>query len=181
MTSSASGIVFSTGRIVARALTSSDQGDLFAVYGDRIAMRWVGDGAPLSLEQCVHWIGVTRRNYAARGYGMYALVHRQSGQSLGFIGLVHPDQQPEPELKYAFRRSCWGQGLATEAAIGLLHYSRHALGITRVVATVAPENQASRRVLEKIGMHPIKTYRDADGLPTCLYAWEAGDTSGRSG
>jgi hypothetical protein len=46
---------------------------------------------------------------------MFALVERETGAVVGFCGLVHPQQQVEAELKYAFLRSAWGRGLATEA------------------------------------------------------------------
>jgi len=63
---------------------------MLAVYGDADAMRWVGDGEPITHEACVKWLEVTENNYRVRGYGMFALVNRKTQEVLGFCGLVHP-------------------------------------------------------------------------------------------
>ena len=47
-------------------------------------------------------------NYAKRGYGMFALEEKATGRVVGYCGIVHPGGQPEPEVKYALRRSHWG-------------------------------------------------------------------------
>lgn len=177
MTSSAGPIVFTTARMAARLLSHDDASELLAVYGDPRTVRWIGNGTPLSLAECDRWIGITQRNYATRGYGMYALTRPTGGSVLGFVGLVHPDQQPDAELQYALHRAQWGRGLATEAAAGLLRHGVEVLGITRVVATIAPENAASRRVLDKIGMRFVEQRADADGLPTQHFVWEPGHRS----
>src|SRR5579871_739561 len=147
-------IVFETLRLIARQIQPDDVEAMLAVYGDAEAMRWVGDGQPLDRAQCEQWVTVTHRNYATRGYGMYALVERQSGAVIGFCGLVHPGGQPEAEIKYALRREFWGQGFATEAAAALLRHGATVHGIDSIIATVAPPHRASQRVLIKAGMHP---------------------------
>jgi RimJ/RimL family protein N-acetyltransferase len=129
-----------TERLGVRRLGPGDADALHDVYGDAEAMRWVGDGRPLDRAGCERWVEVTERNYRTRGYGMYALVDRATGEVVGFAGLVHPDGQPEAELKYALRRAHWGRGLATEAAAALLRHAAESLGIARVIATVAPEH-----------------------------------------
>ena len=83
---------------------------MLAVYGDAEAMRWVGDGTPLSPEECDRWLVVTAENYAKRGYGMFALVERETGAVVGFCGLVHFGGQAEPEIKYALLRCGLGPG-----------------------------------------------------------------------
>ncbi len=144
--------VFETPRLVVRRMRPDDVDALLAVYGDVDAMRWVGDGEPLAREGCARWVEVTHRNYALRGYGMFTALSRETGDVIGFGGLVHPDGQPDAELKYALRRAAWGQGLATELARGLLAYAQAPLGLARVCATAAPANTASQRVLVKAGM-----------------------------
>ena len=61
------------------------------------------------------------------------------------------------EVKYAFLRSYWGQGLATEAVAALLAFAGEILGIEHVIATVAPDNTASHRVLAKARMTTLLT------------------------
>lgn len=163
--------IFDTPRLRARRIGSADVDALHAVYGDADAMRWVGDGVAITLQQCRQWVEVTQRNYAARGYGMFAVEQKPAGTIIGFCGLVHPGGQAEAEIKYAYLRETWGQGIATEAAAALLHYGHAAHGINHVVATAAPANAASHRVLLKAGMQIGALRSNDDGSFTQLFAW----------
>ncbi len=170
--------IYETERLLVRHITDWDVGSMQAVYGDAKAMRWVDDGQPLDRESCIRWIEVTKQNYAARGYGMSALVLKQSGSVVGFCGIVHPGGQPEPEIKYALLRAYWGRGLATEAVDGMLTYAVEHLGLRRIIATTAPEHVASHRVLLKVGMSHLETTHDSDGGYTNVFVWHAEDSEG---
>lgn len=165
--------LFDTPRLHVRRIAAVDLDAMVAVYGDAENMRWVGDGKPLPRADCERWIEITRRNYEARGYGMFAVVLSASGETVGFCGLVHPANQETAELKYAYRPECRGLGYATEAAAALLGYGARALGIAEVIATVAPENGASHRVLDKLGMRRATPRRNDDGSITDVFAWSA--------
>lgn len=71
--------VFTTPRLNVRRWRPTDIDDLFGVYADAQAMRWVGDGRPITRNECEQWLQVTRANYARRGYGMFALELRDTG------------------------------------------------------------------------------------------------------
>jgi RimJ/RimL family protein N-acetyltransferase len=167
--------LFVTPRLFARRIGPADEEDMLRVYGDEDAMRWVGDGTAITREEVVTWIGVTVDNYRNRGYGMVALVERESGTVVGYCGLVHPGGQSEAEIKYALKREYWGCGLATEAARGLLDYGRRLHGLRHVIATVAPDNLASQRVLSNAGMVRGRCEPDEDGSITQYFDWHAGD------
>lgn len=162
-------VVFTTNRLVARRWRRSDAPALLAVYGDAEAMRWVGHGRALGPAECERWIDVTFANYAVRGYGMFALEEIATGVVVGFCGIVHPGGQPDPEVKYAFRRSHWGQGLATEAVSRLLRYGAECHGLRNIIATTAPENMASHRVLLKAGLERCELLDNSDGTKTWLW------------
>ena len=164
-------LVFDTPRLRVRRWRDADLPDLMAVYGDADAMKWVGDGRPITLEECQQWLEVTRTNYARRGYGMFAVQWRDQPGVLGFCGIVHPGGQVQAEVKYAYRRSCWGQGIASEALVGLLAYGGQRHGIGHFIATTAPENTASHRVLLKAGMRRGALRENADGTQTQLFDW----------
>ncbi|MDQ3548451.1 MAG: GNAT family N-acetyltransferase, partial [Chloroflexota bacterium] len=68
------------------------------------------------------------------------------------------------ELGYAFARPAWGKGYATELAHGLLRFAFDTLNLTQIYGAVLPENSASRRVLEKIGMRSLGM-GDYGGIP----------------
>ena len=139
------------------------------VYGDLQTVRWVGDGNPLTSEEAEFWFTVTERNYRQRGYGMFTLQSRKSGHIVGFAGIVHPNNQQEPEIKYALHRDEWGKGLGSELVAGLIVYAKIKLGLSELIATVDPDNQASRRILEKSGMHHEDIIDDENGRKTLIY------------
>jgi [ribosomal protein S5]-alanine N-acetyltransferase len=162
-------VIFETERLIGRHVALADDQAMHAVYGNPLAMRHVGDGQPLSLADCQHWLTVIFQKYQRWGYGMSALVRKADGLVVGFCGLVHPQDQPEAEVKYALRQECWGQGLATEAVSAMLAYGQRALGIGHIIATVAPAHLASQHVLEKAGMQRGPLRPNPDGSFTQLY------------
>lgn len=81
------------------------------------------------------------------------------------------DGVSEIEVGYHLRRDFWGQGLATEAALGCLEYGFTTLDRRRFVSLIHPQNMASRRVAEKVGM----THRrevEWKNKPTGIYSIE---------
>ena len=166
-------IIFETPRLIGRHLDGDDLHDMLLVYGDRDAMSWVGDGEALSRDEAARWIQITQDNYGRRGYGMIALILRESGEVIGFCGLVHPGGQLEAEIKYALKRSHWGMGIATEAARAMIDYGSQCHGLRHIIATTAPENVASHRVLLKAGMARGDLVVNDDGSTTQYFDWHA--------
>lgn len=166
-------MVFETERLICRRWLPQDFDALYTIYSDAEAMRWVGDGQPITRRECEAWFSVTERNYASRGYGMFTVLDRATSAVAGFCGLVHPSGQADPEIKYAFARSQWGRGFATEIVRAMLGYGAAAHGLARIIATVAAEHRASQRVLIKSGMVHESSYTEADGSITAVYAWKA--------
>lgn len=165
-------LVLITERLLVRRWMPDDLEALLRIYGDVEAMRWVGDGVALAPQQAANWLEVMANNYRQRGYGMYTVALRDGGAVIGFCGLVHPDGQDKPEIKYAFAREHWGHGYASEVVCALLPYAARQLGLVQIIATVAPDNAASRRVLSKAGMTLIDTLGDDDSQ-TLLMSWHA--------
>jgi RimJ/RimL family protein N-acetyltransferase len=166
-------VLFTTDRLRCRKWLASDLDALFEVYSDEEGSRYVGDGQPITQSECEYWLGVTAANYKKRGYGMFALEACDSGQVIGFCGLVHPGDQIEAEIKYAFLKSQWGQGLASELVPAMLVYGEQSHQLRHIIATVAAGNLASQRVLLKSGMTFIKDFPEEDGSTTQLYEWIA--------
>lgn len=163
--------IFESQRLRCRWLALEDLDALLEVYGDAEAMRWVDDGSPLTEAEARAWVQVTQNNYRKRGYGMFALEERATRKVIGFCGLVHPGGQSEAEVKYAFLRTHWGRGLATEAVKELLSYGERRHGLTHVIATVDPDNLASQSVLAKVGMAKTELRKNEDGSRTQVFEW----------
>jgi RimJ/RimL family protein N-acetyltransferase len=110
----------------------------------------------------------------------FAAREAQTGRLVGGCELrLHPDRPAEvrarqhlcdgaAEVSYWTAASHRRRGHATRALILLLHYAR-STGITQVEAHVAEDNQASRRVSEKAGLHLAGTFTDEDGTGMIRY------------
>lgn len=164
-----SGVVLQTERLVVRRITPDDYDPMMSVYGDLELMRFVGDGSAITAEDCARWIDITLANYAKRGYGLFLVESALDGSLAGFIGLTHPGGQPEPEVKYVLRQPLWGQGLASEVVSALCRHARTTWGLNEVIATVAPENSASHRVLAKCGFTRWEDRQNEDGSTTVVW------------
>ncbi|MGH7733573.1 MAG: GNAT family N-acetyltransferase, partial [Gemmatimonadales bacterium] len=95
---------------------------------------------------------------------------RASGRLLGYIHLSEPDWLPEvmPAVEIGWRLdpAVWGRGLATEGAAALLDYGFEQVGESEILSIYEPENRASGRVMEKVGMHFLRdTVHPFSGRP----------------
>ena len=100
---------------------------------------------------CDHW--------SRRGFGWFVIEEAEGGAPIGMCGLIRRDTLPDVDLGFAFLPEAWGQGLAREAAAAVLDHARDAFRLRRVLAITDPENAASIRVLERIGMRRERTVR----------------------
>lgn len=112
------------------------------------------------------------------GYTMWTVVERATGRIIGACGFALVEGVgPDVELAYQFGADHWGQGYATEAAAACLEYGFAELELDRVLGMTFPDNFASRRVLEKVGMtyEGRATYYDRE---MALYSIEDPDARG---
>ena len=100
-------------------------------------------------------------------FGCWAIQDKATGAVHGWTELskLRPWSGPSDEiaLSYVLRRASWGRGIATEAAGRLLRHSFEAQQLERVMAVIMAGNTASKRVLEKLGMHPIRDAESSTG------------------
>lgn len=169
-------IILATPRLEVRHFHVDDTEALFTICGDPIVMRWVDDGKPLTRDLCEKWIDISRQNYQTKGYGACAVIERASGAMIGYAGLVHGSTRKEPEIIYGFVPSVWGRGLASELVPPLLEHGLNACGLSRMIATIDPENVASQRVVERSGMRFEMTEMDEHGLGIRVYAFSREDS-----
>lgn len=168
-------VLYETPRLRVRTWRAGDEPELLVLHGDPAVARWMGDGTPLDAALCAAWVQVCQRNYAELGYGYCRVESREDGRFLGGCGLIHAPGEPRPpvEVLYALRPSEWGRGLAREAVAGMLDWGARACGLARIHATALPDNRASARVLQAVGMRWLHTRPDADGEAVATWVWDA--------
>jgi RimJ/RimL family protein N-acetyltransferase len=150
-------IITNTERLIIREFVESDVDALFRILSQPEVMQFSLTGA-LSFEMSTPKMQSFIDSYQEYGYGKWAVIYRQTGQLIGYcgIGVEQIDGTIENELGYRFDPQFWGQGLATEAASACLKYAFSTLHLEYLLGIVEPENVASVRILEKIGMIFIK-------------------------
>jgi ribosomal-protein-alanine N-acetyltransferase len=141
-----------TERLRLRPLSTDDLEDLAVIYGDPEVMRYRLHTQPASREQTRTMLEQYLHHWKQYDFGRWAILEQTQHQVIGHAGLEFLDGTPEVELNYLIARSYWGVGLATEAARVILQYGFETLHLPQTIAISKPENLASRRVLEKLGM-----------------------------
>jgi RimJ/RimL family protein N-acetyltransferase len=134
-------------------------------------MRYILDGVPWSDSRIVEFVERQRGHFAALGYCLWKLAIKGTSEIGGFCGLQPLDDLPGVEIGWWLATRFWGQGLATEAARGVLADGFGRCELNRIVAIAKRENKASTRIMEKLGM---RYERDAvhHGIEVVLYAIE---------
>lgn len=157
-----------------------DVSELLRIFSDPIAMRHYP--STKDRDETEAWIRWQLESYRRHGFGLWAAILRESELFAGQCGLVvqEVEGRREIEIGYLFVREHWGQGLATEAARACRDWGFRGPGFARLVSLIDPENLASRRVAEKVGMKMERTVRKW-GKTVCVYTIEnPGDGRGRS-
>jgi RimJ/RimL family protein N-acetyltransferase len=101
--------------------------------------------------------------WALRGYGVWACEKIDGGAFIGSVGIFHPPDWPEPEIIYSLDRPYWGQGFATEAARAARDWLFEHFPLDRAASLIRPDNQASKRVAQKLGAVREGTYERRGG------------------
>jgi len=141
-----------TARLLLRPMDALDAPALHALMDDPVAARYFPNPTPPPLERVEKWVARQAASWDERGYGLWAVCLRPDNEVVGWAGLQYLPDTDETEVAYQIARGHWGRGLAAEAARAALDYAFQTLGLAQVVAVVHPENTASIRVIEKIGM-----------------------------
>ena len=109
----------------------------------------------LTRDESAAFIARLEEAFERDGYGFFAVVRKDSGETIGACGLFKIQWQahftPAVEVGWRFLKEHWGQGFATEAAQASVNHGWER-GLQEIVALAVPGNIPSHRVMERIGM-----------------------------
>jgi len=163
--------ILETNRLIIRHYIPEDLDSLFAIYCDPDVNEYLPD-APTTVEKAREELECFLNGHPKNPeLGLWAIVHKDTGQFIGTCGLlpVSIDGQPETEIGYVLASAYWGQGLGTEAAKAILDYGFEQLGLQRLICLVDQENLRSVKVAKNLSMTFEKEGKDEIG-PYHLYA-----------
>jgi RimJ/RimL family protein N-acetyltransferase len=159
-----------TSRLRFRELSIDDLDEMADLLGDPAVMAYYDH--PKSRGESRAWIEWSRQLYRERGFGLWRIELADDGTFVGDCGLTpqQVDGVEELEVGYHVRPACQGRGYATEAARACLDHARDVIGARRLIALIDPDNVASRRVAEKIGLRYEKDSLRPSGRRLEVYA-----------
>lgn len=167
-----------TTRLELREMTEEDLPALRSILQDAETMA-AYEGA-FDEQMVQDWLARMRRRYRDDGFGMWAVMHRATGQMIGQCGLTrqHFLGGEVIEVGYLFNRAHWHHGYAVEAATVSRDHAFDVLAADRVYAQVRDTNIASMNVAIRLGMTVrgrfVKHYRGVD-IPHLAFAIDRKD------
>jgi [ribosomal protein S5]-alanine N-acetyltransferase len=164
-------MILETTRLVLREAEVEDAAFVLELLNAPGFVQGIGDRGVRTLDQARDYIETRMvSSYRDNGFGMWVATPKAEREPVGLVGLVRREVLPHVDVGYAFLERVWGQGYAQEAAAAVLAYGHGSLGLETIAAIVNPNNLASRRVLEKIGLRFVDV-RQLDGWdqPSAYY------------
>jgi [ribosomal protein S5]-alanine N-acetyltransferase len=143
--------ILTTRRLILRPVTAADHPGLLAHWTAPEVRRFLFDGAVLSPAEVTAVIEASERSFATAGYGLWLISEQDASDLAGTAGL-RPLEDLGLEVIYSLAPGSWGRGLATEAARAVVEHALGPLGLHEVLAEVDEGNEASVRVIERLGM-----------------------------
>jgi len=162
-----------TARLRLRQMQLEDVDPLLKVFGDADTVRFYP--SPFTREQMTAWIDWNLRSYEEHGYGLWALVLKETDEVIGDCGLtwqrVGYGDGRELEAGWHIRRDLWNRGLATEAGLCVRDYARDVIQRDRLIAIIGAENVPSQSVARKLGMS-LERVDSLDGKERLIFSMQ---------
>ena len=149
---------FTTERLRAIRLHDADFHELRRMHADPAVMAHLG--GVRDEKQTRDYLEVNLRHWRDFGFGLWIVYERHGFNPIGraLLRNLRVDGADELEIGYALYQPYWGRGYATEIATACIEYGRRHLGGKTFFALVSPDNEASRHVLEKVGLRYLREF-----------------------
>ena len=166
--------ILETERLILRQLTQEDAEFILELLNEPSWIQNIGDRHVRTLDDArAYIVRGPVASYEKNGFGLYLIILKETGESIGMCGLIRRDGLDDVDIGYALLPRFWSKGYAVEAAQTTKTYAKDAVGLKRIVAIVDPANVGSIRVLEKIGLRYEKMVRlSADDIDLRLFGAE---------
>lgn len=162
-----------TKRLTSRKLTKDDIETWLEFLQGEDSLQFLPFSGPTH-EDSRKWIEKQMDRYKKNGYGMMALIHKETGEMVGQCGILVQDIEGkiETEVAYHIIPRFRGQGYATEAAVSFKEYIFEKGISDSVISLIHVDNVKSQRVADKNGMKRdfiTKRLSYMDGIPLYVY------------
>ena len=145
--------ILQTERLALRRLSSDDAEFILDLLNQPSFLQYIGDKGVRNTEDAINYIqNGPVASYERFGFGLYRVELNDKAVPIGICGLLQRDTLPDVDVGFAFLPDYWSQGYALEAAEAVMNYGKEVLGLRRIVAITSLDNEASIKLLEKLGL-----------------------------
>lgn len=159
-----------TERLLLRGFEARDAEPYMTMMTNPEVTRYLGDGRTLSRAEAWRQLALFAGHWVLKGFGLWAVEERATGQLLGRIGCLEPEGWTGFEIAYTLAQPAWGRGLAREGAAAALTFAREMLGRCDIISVIRPANTGSIRVATSLGATPDGTV-EFFGAPASIYRY----------
>jgi RimJ/RimL family protein N-acetyltransferase len=165
--------VLETERLILRRLCDDDAAFILELVNDADWLRYIGDKGVRDLDGARAYIRNGPMNmYEKAGFGLWRVELKAGAVPIGLCGLIRRDTLPDVDIGFAYLPRYRGRGYAREAARATVAYGASVVGLRRIVAITSPDNAASGRVLEDVGLRFERMFPiPGEDREVRLYAW----------
>ena len=170
--------IIETERLILREYTPEDFDALYEIMSDPETMRHYP--APFDADRTRRWIEWNLENYEQYGFGLWAVVLKETGEFIGDCGITIQDIDGEklPEIGYHIHKKYWRRGFAKEAARAVRDWAFTNTQYSAVYSYMKYTNVASYSTALANGMKKVKEYPDPKNTVSCAFAitrpeWES--------
>jgi RimJ/RimL family protein N-acetyltransferase len=140
-------------RLLLRPSREADIPEIVRLLNDpAIAETTLNIPYPYSEKTAREWLTFQQQRWESGDEHTFVIIRQEDNQLLGAIGIRPNARHKKAEIGYWIGKPYWGQGYATEAARAITRYGFEILDMNRIYASHLPENPASGRVMQKVGM-----------------------------
>lgn len=141
-----------TERLVLRKFVAGDAAFILDLLNQHSFIQFIGDKGVRTLDDAKNYIATGPiASYQRHGFGLNLVELKDGKVPIGMCGVLKRESLPDPDLGFAFLPEYWGQGYAFEAASAVLKEARDTFKLTRILAITNPDNDASIKLLAKLG------------------------------
>lgn len=149
--------ILETERLVLREVTTDDAAFILELLNTPKFLKYIGDRDVRNLDGARAYIEDRYlASYRNNGYGLYGVVEKASGKLIGACGFVRRELLPGPDIGFSFLPEYEGRGYGFESGTAMMEYGREVLGFEKFIAITSLDNDASGRLLGKLGFRFVK-------------------------
>ncbi len=158
-----------TERLIIRKFTLEDAPKLVELRSDEEVIRYLGGLKNQNPEAVTKRMQFYIDCYAKYGFGMCAMIWKETGEMIGWSGLQPLQETGKIEVGYGMAREFWRRGIGYECAKAWLEFGFTKTDLEKIVAIAQPANTGSWRIMEKLGMS-FEGIENHYGLDCKLYS-----------